>query len=68
MRVMLNAGLPARLDALSFLTTNLSDFIFGDVLGALQNGSLPTSRDALQSRTHFIRRPGFLCAALPRLT
>ncbi|KAI0267516.1 hypothetical protein BGY98DRAFT_1025240 [Russula aff. rugulosa BPL654] len=55
-RVMLNAGLPALLDALSFfLTTNLSGSIFGNVLGALQTlaRSLPTSRDALQSRTPF---------------
>jgi hypothetical protein len=37
LRAMLNAGCPALLAALSFLlTTNLSDSIFGDVLGALQ--------------------------------
>ena len=36
-RVMLNAGWPALLAALSFLLTmNLSDSIFDDVLGALQ--------------------------------
>jgi hypothetical protein len=36
-RVMLNAGWPAHLAALSFLlTSNLSDPIFGDVLDALQ--------------------------------
>jgi hypothetical protein len=36
-RVMLNAGWPALLAALSFLlTTNLSDPLFGDVLGTLQ--------------------------------
>jgi len=34
---MLNTGWPALLAVLSFvLTTNLSDSIFGDVLGALQ--------------------------------
>jgi hypothetical protein len=33
---MLNAGWPALLAALSFLTTNLSDPLFGDILGALQ--------------------------------
>ena len=51
---MLNAGWPALLAALSFLlTTNLSDSIFGDVLGALQTLAraarclaLPTPRDA----------------------
>jgi hypothetical protein len=36
-RAMLNAGWPALLAALSFLlTTNLSDPLFGDILGALQ--------------------------------
>jgi hypothetical protein len=53
-RAMLNAGWPAMLAALSFLlNTNLSDPLFGDVLGALQalaraSGclGLPTPRDA----------------------
>ena len=48
------AGWPALLTALSFLlTTNLSDSIFGDILGALQTlartagyFTLPTPRDA----------------------
>jgi hypothetical protein len=35
-RAMLNAGWPVLLAVLSFLLTNLSDSIFGDVLGALQ--------------------------------
>jgi hypothetical protein len=39
-RAMRNAGWPAVLAALSFLlTTNLSDPLFGDVLGALQGSS-----------------------------
>ncbi|KAI0304868.1 hypothetical protein BC826DRAFT_965189 [Russula brevipes] len=54
MRVMLNAGRPALLAALSFLlTTNPSDLLFGDVLGALQVLAraagflaLPAPRDA----------------------
>ena len=51
---MLNAGWPALLAAPSFLfTRNLSDFILGDILGALQTLArasrclaLPTPRDA----------------------
>ncbi|KAH9961800.1 hypothetical protein BC827DRAFT_1201948 [Russula dissimulans] len=51
---MLNAGWPTLLAALSFfLTTNLSDPLFGDVLRALQALAraagclaLPTPRDA----------------------
>jgi hypothetical protein len=63
---MLNAGWPALLAALSFLTTNLSDPLFGDVLGALQVLAraagflaLPTPRPCHPwyvhvSRSHFI--------------
>jgi hypothetical protein len=48
---MLNADCPALLAPLSFLlTTNLSDTIFGDVLGAPQTLTRPTSRDAFLAR------------------
>jgi hypothetical protein len=48
---MLNTDCPALLAPLFFLlTTNLSDIIFGDVLGAPQTLTLPTSRDAFLAR------------------
>jgi hypothetical protein len=48
---MLIAGCPALLASLSFLlTTNLSDSIFGDVLGAPQTLAMPTQRGAFLGR------------------
>jgi hypothetical protein len=71
-RAMLNAGWPALLAALSFLlTTNLSDPIFGDVLGALQmlartSGclALPTPRDAFLTALAKAALPSRVVAAL----
>jgi len=46
-RAMLNAGWPALLAAVSFLlTTNLSDSLFGDALGALQTLARAAGRTA----------------------
>ncbi len=72
MRAMLNAGWPALLAALSFLlTTNLSDPIFGDVLGALQMLAraagclaLPTPRDAFLTALAKAALPSRVVAAL----
>jgi hypothetical protein len=71
-RAMLNAGWPALLAALSFLlTTNLSDTIFGDVLGALQTLAraagylaLPTPRDAFLTALAKAALPPRVVAAL----
>lgn len=71
-RAMLNAGWPALLAALSFLlTTNLSDPLFGDILGALQtlaraSGSLalPTPRDAFLTALAKAALPPRVVAAL----
>ena len=71
-RAMLNAGWPALLAALSFLlTTNLSDSIFGDVLGALQTLAraagclaLPTPRDAFLTALAKAALPSRVVAAL----
>ena len=71
-RAMLNAGWPALLAALSFLlTTNLSDSIFGDVLGALQTLAraagclaLPTPRDAFLTALAKAALPPRVVAAL----
>lgn len=71
-RAMLNAGWPALLAALSFLlTTNLSDPIFGDVLGALQTLArasgclaLPTPRDAFLTALAKAALPSRVVAAL----
>ncbi|KAI9452204.1 hypothetical protein F5148DRAFT_1237059 [Russula earlei] len=71
-RAMLNAGWPALLAALSFLlTTNLSDPLFGDVLGALQALaraagclSLPTPRDAFLTALAKAALPPRVVAAL----
>ena len=71
-RAMLNAGWPALLAALSFLlTTNLSDPIFGDVLGALQTLAraagclaLPTPRDAFLTALAKAALPPRVVAAL----
>ena len=77
-RAMLNAGWPALLAALSFLlTTNLSDPLFGDVLGALQALpraagclALPTPRDAFLTALAKAALPPRVVAALdePPLT
>jgi hypothetical protein len=69
---MLNAGWPALLAALSFLlTTNLSDPLFGDVLGALQTLArasgclaLPTPRDAFLTALAKAALPPRVVAAL----
>ena len=69
---MLNAGWPALLAALSFLlNTNLSDALFGDVLGALQSLSraagclaLPTPRDAFLTALAKAALPSRVVAAL----
>jgi len=69
---MLNTGWPALLAALSFLlTTNLSDSIFGDVLGALQTLAraagclaLPTPRDAFLTALAKAALPPRVVAAL----
>ena len=71
-RAMLNAGWPALLAALSFLlTTNLSDSIFGDVLGSLQTLAraagclaLPTPRDAFLTALAKAALPPRVVAAL----
>ena len=71
-RAMLTAGWPALLAALSFLlTTNLSDSIFGDVLGALQTLAraagclaLPTPRDAFLTALAKAALPPRVVAAL----
>jgi hypothetical protein len=71
-RAMLNAGWPALLAALSFLlTTNLSDSLFGDVLGALQALAraagflaLPTPRDAFLTALAKAALPPRVVAAL----
>jgi len=71
-RAMLNAGWPALLAALSFLlTTNLSDPLFGDVLGALQALArtagclaLPTPRDAFLTALAKAALPPRVVAAL----
>lgn len=71
-RAMLNAGWPALLAALSFLlTTNLSDPLFGDVLGALQTLArasgclaLPTPRDAFLTALAKAALPSRVVAAL----
>ena len=71
-RAMLNAGWPALLAALSFLlTTNLSDPLFGDVLGALQTLArasgclaLPTPRDAFLTALAKTALPSRVVAAL----
>ena len=71
-RAMLNAGWPALLAALSFLlTTNLSDSLFGDVLGALQTLAraagclaLPTPRDAFLTALAKAALPPRVVAAL----
>jgi hypothetical protein len=68
---MLNAGWPAGLAALSFLlTTNLSDPLFGDVLGALQALAraagflaLPTPHDAFLTALAKAARPPHIVAA-----
>ncbi|KAH9169937.1 hypothetical protein EDB89DRAFT_1853941 [Lactarius sanguifluus] len=69
---MLNAGWPALLAALSFLlNTNLSDALFGDVLGALQALAraagclaLPTPRDAFLTALAKAALPPRVVAAL----
>ena len=69
---MLNAGWPALLAALSFLlNTNLSDALFGDVLGALQSLAraagclaLPTPRDAFLTALAKAALPPRVVAAL----
>ena len=69
---MINAGWPALLAALSFLlTTNLSDPLFGDVLGALQALArtagclaLPTPRDAFLTALAKAALPPRVVAAL----
>ena len=69
---MLNAGWPALLAALSFLlSTNLSDALFGDVLGALQSLAraagclaLPTPRDAFLTALAKAALPSRVVAAL----
>ncbi|KAF8267460.1 hypothetical protein EI94DRAFT_1730637 [Lactarius quietus] len=69
---MLNAGWPALLAALSFLLgTNLSDALFGDVLGALQSLAraagclaLPTPRDAFLTALAKAALPPRVVAAL----
>jgi len=71
-RAMVNAGWPALLAALSFLlTTNLSDPLFGDVLGALQALArtagclaLPTPRDAFLTALAKAALPPRVVAAL----
>ena len=71
-RAMVNAGWPAMLAALSFLlTTNLSDPLFGDVLGALQALArtagclgLPTPRDAFLTALAKAALPPRVVAAL----
>lgn len=71
-RAMLNAGWPALLAALSFLlTTNLSDPLFGDILGALQALAraagclaLPTPRDAFLTALAKAALPPRVVAAL----
>ncbi|KAI9435094.1 hypothetical protein H4582DRAFT_1817945 [Lactarius indigo] len=69
---MLNAGWPALLASLSFLlSTNLSDALFGDVLGALQALAraagclaLPTPRDAFLTSLAKAALPPRVVAAL----
>jgi hypothetical protein len=69
---MLKAGWPALLAALSFLlTTDLSDSIFGDVLGALQTLArttgylaLPTPHDAFLTALAKAALPPRVVAAL----
>jgi hypothetical protein len=69
---MLNAGWPALLASLSFLlSTNLSDALFGDVLGALQSLAraagclaLPTPRDAFLTALAKAALPSRVVAAL----
>ena len=69
---MLNAGWPALLASLSFLLgTNLSDALFGDVLGALQSLTraagclaLPTPRDAFLTALAKAALPSRVVAAL----
>jgi hypothetical protein len=71
-REMLNAGWPALLAALSFLlNTNLSDPLFGDLLGALQALAraagclaLPTPRDAFLTALAKAALPPRVVAAL----
>ncbi len=60
---MLNAGWPAILAALSFLTTNLSDPNFGDVLSAL----LMLTRDAFLTVLVKTALPPRVVAALDEL-
>ncbi|KAI0290378.1 hypothetical protein BC826DRAFT_1027356, partial [Russula brevipes] len=62
---MLNAGWPALLAALSFLfTTNLSDPLFGGILGALPRSSrCPHTTRSFQPS----KKPHFPHALLPRL-
>jgi hypothetical protein len=70
-RAMLNAGWPAGLAALSFfLTTNLSDPLFGDVIGALQALpraagflALPTPHDAFLTSLAKAAHPPHIVAA-----